>query len=236
MAARLGAEHLAPAAPQRHRLVAVARVAGAFLLVHLLAGHGDLGAVLHVMGAGHALQELVAHHALNEVGARLKPIDGIAGLHLARALGIQCLDGGLHGFSSAPPSSAGASNFGCAAPAGLRKAPGTGASLGSTRFTASRTSTQPPLAPGTAPRMSKRPRSLSVSTTSRFCVVTRTSPMWPAIFLPLNTLPGSWRWPVEPWLRWVTDTPWLARRPAKFQRFIGPWKPLPWLVPVTSTI
>ena len=46
--------------------------------------------------------------------------------------------------------------------------------------------------------------------------------MLPAIFLPLNTLPGSWRWPVEPWLRWLIDTPCVARRPPKFQRFIGP--------------
>ena len=110
-----------------------------------------------------------------------------------------------------------------------------GASLGSGRLTASRTSTQPPLVPGTAPRTSTRPRSASVSTTSRFSVVTRMLPMWPAIFLPLKTLPGSWRWPVEPWLRWVTETPWVARRPEKFQRFMAPWKPLPWLVPVTST-
>jgi hypothetical protein len=52
----------------------------------------------------------------------------------------------------------------------------------------------------------------------------------------LKTLPGSWRWPVEPWLRWVTETPCVARRPPKFQRFMAPWKPLPWLEPVTSTI
>ena len=31
------------------------------------------------------------------------------------------------------------------------------------------------------------------------------------------------------------DTPWLARSPAKFQRFMPPAKPLPVEVPVTST-
>ena len=44
--------------------------------------------------------------------------------------------------------------------------------------------------------------------------------MWPAIFLPLNTRPGSWRLPVEPWLRCETDTPCEARRPPKLCRFI----------------
>ena len=59
--------------------------------------------------------------------------------------------------------------------------------------------------------------------------------MWPAIFLPLNTLPGSWRLPVEPCERCESDTPWLARRPLKPQRFMAPAKPLPMLVPHTST-
>ena len=66
-------------------------------------------------------------------------------------------------------------------------------------------------------------------------MVTRSSPIWPAIFLPSKVLPGSWRWPVEPWARWVTELPWLARWPRKFQRFIEPAKPLPIEVPVTST-
>jgi hypothetical protein len=35
--------------------------------------------------------------------------------------------------------------------------------------------------------------------------------------------------------RCETDTPWVARRPPKFQRFMAPAKPLPVVVPVTST-
>src|SRR3546814_3783936 len=62
---------------------------------------------------------------------------------------------------------------------------------GSLPLTASRISTQPPSDPGTAPRTRIRPRSTSVDTTIRFWVVTRTSPMWPAIFLPFHTRPGS---------------------------------------------
>ena len=80
-----------------------------------------------------------------------------------------------------------------------------------------------------------RPRSTSVRTTCRFCVVTLAAPMWPAIFLPLNTLPGSWHWPVEPCERWLIDTPWLARSPRKLCRFIAPAKPLPMETPETST-
>ena len=65
--------------------------------------------------------------------------------------------------------------------------------------------------------------------------MTFAAPSWPAIFLPLNTLPGSWHWPVEPWLRCETDTPWLARKPPKLWRFIAPAKPLPIDTPDTST-
>jgi hypothetical protein len=42
--------------------------------------------------------------------------------------------------------------------------------------------------------------------------------------------------PVEPCERCETETPWVARRPPKPQRFIAPWKPLPWVTPETSTI
>ena len=44
--------------------------------------------------------------------------------------------------------------------------------------------------------------------------------MWPAIFLFLKTRPGSWRLPVEPCERCDSDTPWVARRPPKSQRFM----------------
>src|SRR5262249_22561963 len=158
VAARLGAEHLATAAPLRHRLVAVPRAAGALLLVHLLAGDRDFRAVLGVMRAGHALQHLIAHHAMDEVGTRLQAENLVVEIALARTRGVQRLDGGLHDFCSALAVSARAS--------ALRKEPGLGASPGSGRLTASRTSTQPPLLPGTAPRTRTRPRSLSVCTTS----------------------------------------------------------------------
>ena len=41
-----------------------------------------------------------------------------------------------------------------------------------------------------------RLRCSSIRTTSRFWVVLRTAPMWPDIFLPLNTRPGVWFWPM----------------------------------------
>ena len=63
----------------------------------------------------------------------------------------------------------------------------------------------------------------------------RSDPRWPAIFLFLKVLPGSWRLPVEPCERWLIETPCDASRPAKFHRFIAPAKPLPLLMPVTST-
>src|ERR1700676_5163282 len=66
-------------------------------------------------------------------------------------------------------------------------------------------------------------------------VVTRATPRWPGIFLFLKVLPGSWRPPVEPIERCEIDTPWLARSPETFHRFIVPAKPLRVDVPVTRT-
>ena len=60
---------------------------------------------------------------------------------------------------------------------GSRNLPGFGASFGGAFLTASRSLIQPPLAPGTAPSTSTRPRSTSVITTLRLSVVTRSTPM-----------------------------------------------------------
>ena len=95
--------------------------------------------------------------------------------------------------------------------------------------------THPPFDPGTDPLTNIKPFSLSVLIICKFCVVTVDDPIWPAIFLPLNTLPGSWHWPVEPWLLWLIETPCDARSPPKLCLFIAPAKPLPIEVAVTST-
>ena len=60
--------------------------------------------------------------------------------------------------------------------------------------------------------------------------------MWPDMRLPLNTRPGVWRWPMEPGARCDTELPWVFMPPAKLWRFMVPAKPLPTVVPVTSTI
>ena len=60
--------------------------------------------------------------------------------------------------------------------------------------------------------------------------------MWPDMRLPWNTRPGVWRWPMEPGVRCDTETPCEAWWPAKLWRFMVPAKPLPMVVPVTSTI
>src|SRR5262249_17358838 len=101
MAARLGPEHLAPATPLRHRLVTVPGTAGTLLLVHRLARARRLGAILGVMRAGHALQELIAHHAVDQIGTRFEPEDGVAELNLTGARRIQCRNGGPHHCCSA---------------------------------------------------------------------------------------------------------------------------------------
>src|SRR5690606_13888344 len=78
-------------------------------------------------------------------------------------------------------------------------------------FTAGRTITLPSLWPGTAPLTNRRPRSASTRTMSRFWMVRVTSPMWPVIFLPGNTRPGSWAIPMEPGTRWEIELPWELR-------------------------
>src|SRR5262249_21936788 len=97
----------------------------------------------------------------------------------AASAGAAEVSGGAAAGASPEPSSAN------------RDAPGCGASLRSALLTASRTVVQPPLPPGTAPSTSMRPRAVSVCTTLRLSVVTRSTPRWPAIFLFLNVLPGS---------------------------------------------
>src|SRR5690606_16107845 len=101
---------------------------------------------------------------------------------------------------------------------------------------AGRTITSPPGAPGTAPRTAIRPRSASTRTTSRFCVLCTSAPMWPDIFLPGNTRPGVCRWPIEPGERCDSELPWVASPMVKLWRLIVPWKPLPLVTPWTSTI
>ena len=77
VAAGLRAERAAAAAEQVDPRRAVTRRAGALLPVHLLAGAVDVGAVLHLVRAGLALGQLPHHAAMNEVGARLEPEDGV---------------------------------------------------------------------------------------------------------------------------------------------------------------
>src|SRR5262249_55263855 len=200
-AMRLRPERFAAALEDRRLLAAVARPASTLLPVHL-GGRGiNLGAILDVSRAAPPLGELVANHASKNVRPRLESEYVVGELDCACLLGIESGNVGLHHSWLLPPGCSGAAVSVCscvaflacfgASPDALRKAPGLGALSGNARFTASWIVTQPPLAPGTAPRIMISPRSGSVFTTRRFCVVTFTSPMWPAIFLPLNTLPGA---------------------------------------------
>ena len=59
--------------------------------------------------------------------------------------------------------------------------------------------------------------------------------MCPDMRLPGKTRPGVWRWPIEPGARCETELPCDAMPPAKLWRFMVPAKPLPIVVPVTST-
>src|SRR5690606_29608420 len=82
-------------------------------------------------------------------------------------------------------------------------------------LTAERTSTRPPLGPGTAPLTSTRPFSTSTAGTVRFWTLVRSPPMRPAMRWPLNTRPGVEAPPMEPGLRWLRCWPCVALTPAK---------------------
>src|SRR5690606_39550362 len=102
-------------------------------------------------------------------------------------------------------------------------------------FTALRTKTMRPRAPGTAPLTSRRPFSTSTEWTLRFCTVTRPLPMRPAMRCPLKTRLGVAEAAIEPGLRWLRCAPCEAATPAKLWRFMPPAQPLPLLVPTTPT-
>src|SRR3954463_11196599 len=72
MAAHHRSEGAATAAELRHSGRAVARAAGALLLVHLLTRPPDVGAALRLVGAGLPLGELPVHAALDQILARLE--------------------------------------------------------------------------------------------------------------------------------------------------------------------
>src|SRR5581483_3937722 len=130
-----------------------------------------------LVGAGLALRELPAHHPLQDVGTGSDREDLVGKRNRAGRAAIESSYLMVHHSASF----AGAA--GAAAPSRLLNAPGAGTPSGRARLTASRIVIQPPLAPGTAPSTMISPRATSVLTTLRFWVVTRTSPIWPAIFL-----------------------------------------------------
>ena len=157
MAARMRAERTAAASEQIDARGAVAGAAGALLAVHFLAGAMDVGAVLDRVRAGLPLGQLPNDAAMNDVGARLEPENGIG--HRDRA-GLLAVEGGDFQFHITPllaSAAAGASAAAAQRPAPYRVSaslnlPGFGTPAGSFFFTASRTVIQPPLTPGTAPR------------------------------------------------------------------------------------
>ena len=61
-------------------------------------------------------------------------------------------------------------------------------------------------------------------------------PMRPGIFLPGHTLPGSWQAPMLPPALCALLLPCDAGWPAKPQRFITPWNPLPMVVPACRSL
>src|SRR5210317_557914 len=190
--------------------------ASAFLFEHFGCCNCHFSARLHLVCASAAFGKLPLHHTRNNIGARCDPKDCIGKRNVASGLVVDCFHINLHdpysfsasasaaagasattspdGAASTADSSAATSSAGASSLAGARsdsRPAGNGASSGRATLMASLIKTQPFFGPGTAPQSRTTPSSLSTATTSIFCVVLRAAPMWPAIFLPLNTLPGS---------------------------------------------
>ncbi len=164
VAANNRAVGLTTAAELRSACRMVTSAARTLLLVHLGTGAGDLRHGLGLVGALLLLGELPAHHAGENVLARLEAENRVGQGDLAGVLALEGLDVEFH--YSAP-------SLRCC----CVDAAGRGAFSGMPDLTASRTMIQEPLEPGTAPLTRIRPRSSSVETTSRFWVVTRVWPM-----------------------------------------------------------
>src|SRR5487761_1067561 len=200
VAAHDRSEDARAAAELRRAQAALTGAPGALLPVGLARGAADIADPLGLVGSGAALGELPVDDARKNVAAHRQPEHLVGEFDVADLLVVEIAYGMLHQDASAGL---------VAGPGASRNAAGNGTPAGRGRFLASLTSTKPPWLPGTEPSIINSPRSASAATTRRLCVVTRSAPRWPAIFLFLNVLPGDCRCPVEPRLRCETDTPWL---------------------------
>ena len=61
-------------------------------------------------------------------------------------------------------------------------------------------------------------------------------PYCPAIFFPLNTLPGNWHWPIDPGALCDKEFPCVASCVLKLCLLTTPEKPFPFDIPDTSTL
>src|SRR3569623_825506 len=195
------AVRLTTTAEHRRAAIAVTGGTAALLATVLLARAGDVGALARAACRGTTLFELPGNDAVQDVGARIEAEDLVVELDVrGLRLGVEGLNLDLRVQPSWPSAASGASTVSAGGSAGALllfaaafRPAGYGASAWRATFTASLTISQPPFEPGTEPFTKIRPRSTSVPTISRFCWVRFLSPIWPAIFLFLKTLPGSWR-------------------------------------------
>ena len=190
---------------------------------------------LRLVRAGLALGELPAHHALDQVLARLETEDLVGELDRAGRVAVEGGDIELHHalsstFASRPLPAAQRSS-----PA-ARNLPGFGASFGSARLTASRTKIQPPFDAGNRALDEDQPaldvglhdaqvlrgHALDAEVAGHLLVLERLA----RILAAAGRTDASGARPTRRA---------MARRPPKFQRFMPPAKPLPVVVPVTST-
>src|SRR6185312_7537124 len=206
--ARLRTVHNATAGELRRTSRALTGTPGALLAVRLPAAAASLAAGLGRMRALTGCRTLSRHHLVHQrdVGRRVEQLG--RQFNAAALLAARRVHVNLDCFRSHQLSPL---------------------------LMALRTMTSPPFRPGMAPLISNTPCSASTLCTTRFCVVTRSLPIRPAIRVPLNTRPGVAQPPIEPGRRCTACAPWLAPWPLKPWRFMVPAKPLPWLVPVTST-
>src|SRR5882672_1240272 len=216
VAARHRPVHCAALAPDRAANRSHACAARALLLPQFSARPGHFAATLGLVRP-RALRRLIpAHRFVEQVWVHLRPKHRVGQVHLTDVLAFEILD--VHYRHCRR----------------VLYYVTTTLLLRYFDFRAFRMRIYVPTGPGTEPYTRSKFSSVSTFTTRRFFAVTRELPMCPGKCCPGQTREGKELPPMPPGARWCMD-PCVASPPRKCHRLTAPAKPLPLLMPVTST-
>ena len=173
-------------------VVAVTGLARALLLINLLVRAVYFAPALRLVRAGLPLGQLIADHALQDVRARLECRKL---RRSARCFRRRTLEGHHIGLHFAPASAPAPAPL-CS---GLRNAPRLRRRFGQRPLHGIAKQDPAALGAGNSAANEDQPTLYVGANHLQILGGDALVAIWPAIFLPLKVLPGSWRLPVEPW-------------------------------------